>query len=138
MLLNSHLLIKYALAISCWKTDVVLVKMGLFSLNQPSRSVQSKICNIFPSVWTGAKQIQSNRIGRIVWSTQFFLCSQNLIRPPPYYAAWGHPWQIILSAFLFVTKLKVWQINSTKVCHKVQFFLACLAPLKPYNLVYFL
>ena len=81
-----------------------------------------------------ADQKKFNRIGRIVWSAQIFMCGQNWFYPLPYYHI------TILSSMLnnivsfSVTNLKVWQNNFTKVCYEVDVFFTCQARLKPYNL----
>ena len=46
-------------------------------------------------IWLRTKK--SDRIGRIVRSTQFFLCGQKFFCPPPYYAVWKNPHNNIVS-----------------------------------------
>ena len=76
----------------------------------------------FQPAWCsgGPKKIRRLRKNRVIhkilplWS-DFFVSA--II-----FCSWNHPHLIILSAFLFFTKLNVWKTNSTKVCHEIKNF----------------
>ena len=80
---------------------------------------------------------KSDGIGRILWSTGFYLCGHKQFRPAPYYAAWNHPHLIILSAFYLSHSLKFEKMFYQSITWS-QDCSACLAPQKPNNFdIYF-
>ena len=58
---------------------------------------------------------KSNNIGRIMWSTQFFLSSQNLFCQPPYYSVWKRSYLIIIGSFSIWHKVYLWRCHTLMV-----------------------
>ena len=74
-----------------------------------------------------------DRIGRIVWLTQFFISAQNFFSSPPYYAVWNHPHLIILSAFSFSQSFNFAYVFFYQCTKWDQDFFGRLVPKNQYN-----